>query len=197
MSKLRLAFAGDRDIAVWVLDFLLAQGVHPFALLLPDQSKATHWQELRKRCADLPEERILVGANFREPQGIKILRDLRLDYIVGVHFPYLVPEAVLDISGRGFLNLHPAYLPFHRGWHTTSWAILEGTVAGATLPFMDKGLDTGDIILQKELHVSDDDTANTLYRKLKKLELDVFRRAWPQILSGQPPRIPQDPAVGT
>lgn len=197
MNTLRFAFAGDRDIAVWVLDFLLSQNARPVALLTPDELKASHSRELRSRCSFLPEDRVLVGAKFREPEGIEFLRDLQLDYILGIHFPYIVPESVLAVSGRGFLNLHPAYLPFDRGWHTASWAILEGTAAGATLHFMDKGLDTGDIILQKHMRVAEDDTADTLYRKLKLLELKVFREAWPRIQSGAPARIPQNPDAGT
>jgi methionyl-tRNA formyltransferase len=197
MSKLRLAFAGDRDIATWVLDFLLSQGVRPLALLLPEKPRASHAEELRRRCSYLREENILAGSSFREPRGIELLRDLRLDFIVGIHFPYIVPGEVLDVSGRGFLNLHPAYLPFDRGWHTPTWAILEGAPAGATLHFIDRGLDAGDIVLQKQLRVGDDDTAHTLYRKLKKLELEVFRQAWPQLLSGTPTRTPQDRRVGT
>jgi methionyl-tRNA formyltransferase len=197
MSDLRLALAGDRDIAVWVLDFLLSQDVQPLALLLPDDSRASHAQELRARCANLSEENILVGELFRGRSGIAKLQSLQLDYILGVHFPYTIPETVLNASGRGFINLHPAYLPFNRGWHTPTWAILEGTPIGATLHFMDKSLDTGDIIHQKQLEISDCDTADGLYRKLKQLELEVFQEAWPQLLSGQPTRIPQDPKAGT
>ncbi len=197
MNTLRFAFAGDRDIAVWVLDFLLSQNARPVALLVPDELKASHARELRSRCYFLPDERILAGAKFREPEGIEILRDLQLDYVLGIHFPYIVPESVLEVSGHGFLNLHPAYLPFDRGWHTASWAMLEGTAAGATLHFMDKGLDTGDIILQRQLQVAEEDTADTLYRKLKLLELEVFRAAWPQIQCGEPTRIPQNPNAGT
>ena len=197
MNKLRLAFAGDRDIAVWVLDFLLSQDVRPLGLLVPDDSKASHVAELRGRCSYLPPENILVGSHFREPSGIDLLRGLDLDYIVGIHFPYLIPETVLNASGRGFLNLHPAYLPFNRGWHTPTWTIMDGTPAGATLHFMDQGLDTGDIIHQKMLQVSDGDTADTLYGKLKQLELEVFREAWPQLLSRRPNRVPQDPNTGT
>src|ERR1700719_3693775 len=117
MSQLRIAFAGDRDIAVWILEFMLSQGVRPMALLVPEKSKASHADELRRLCSDLAEEWIMVGACFRERASIEKLRSLKLDYILSVHFPYLVPESVLAVSGRGFLNLHPSYLPFNRGWH--------------------------------------------------------------------------------
>lgn len=197
MNMMRVAFAGDRDIAVAVLEFLLSQDVRPLALLLPNEAKASHAQLLRDRCRHLSEQDILIGPCFREPSGIDKLRGLRLDYIFGIHFPYLVPEAVLEVSGLGFVNLHPAYLPFNRGWHTPTWALLEGTPVGATLHFMNKGLDTGDIIHQKELRISDGDTADSLYKKLKLLELEVFQEAWAQLLSKRPTRIPQDPNAGT
>lgn len=195
--SLRIAFAGDRDIAVWVMDFLFSQGVRPLALLVPDQSKASHAQELRDRCSYLRAENIIVGAQFREPSSINRLRALDLDYVLGIHFPYLVPESVLDASRHGFLNLHPAYLPFNRGWHTPTWAIFEGTPVGATLHFMDTGLDTGDIIQQKLLPIPHGDTADTLYAKLKRLELEVFKEAWPQLLCGQVTRTRQDQSIGT
>src|SRR5258706_6311045 len=110
MSQLRIAFVGDRDIAAWVLEFMLSHGVHPMALLVPEKSKASHTDELRRLYSDLAEDCIMVGACFREPAGIEKLRSLKLDYILGVHFPYVVPESVLAVTGRGFLNRHPAYL---------------------------------------------------------------------------------------
>jgi methionyl-tRNA formyltransferase len=191
LNELRIAFAGDRDIAVWVLDFVLSQGVSPLALMVPDEARASHVHELRDRCKHLSENNILVGTSFRTPAGIEKLRALELDYILGIHFPYLVPKEVLSVSKHGILNLHPAYLPFNRGWHTPTWVILQGTPAGATLHFMDSGIDTGDIIHQKQLHVAEDDTADTLYKRLKKLELEVFQEAWPQLITCNFSRTPQ------
>ena len=104
---------------------------------------------------------------------------------------------MLDIPTEGTLNLHPAYLPYNRGWHTPSWAILEGTPIGATLHFMDAGIDTGDIVLQKQLDVSPADTANTLYVRLKRLELETFKEAWPAIRDRSYERIVQSSDAGT
>ncbi len=166
-------------------------------MLVPEKSKASHTDELRRLCSDLAEDCIMVGACFREPAGIEKLRSLKLDYILGVHFPYLVPESVLAVSRGGFLNLDPAYLPFNRGCHTPTWAILEGTPVGATLHFMDAGFDTGDIIHQKELQISAADTADTLYRKIKKLELEVFQEAWLELVSSRVSRVPQNGNAGS
>lgn len=196
-NLLRIAFAGDRDISVEVLDFILANGVRPLALLVPDRSSASHADELCRRCTFLTDDRVLFGVQFRTPLGISTLKKLDLDFIIAIHFPYIVPEEVLVIPKTGALNLHPAYLPYNRGWHTPSWAILENTPIGATLHFMDAGIDTGDIIHQKKLEVSPGDTANTLYQKLKALELEVFMESWPKILEGTFSRTPQNPTAGT
>ena len=80
-----------------------------------------------------PDVPLQIGREFRERTGIAFLGELELDLILCVHFPYLLPPEVLSIPSKGCLNLHPAYLPWNRGWHTPSWAILEDTPGGATL----------------------------------------------------------------
>lgn len=192
----RLAFAGDRDVAVQVLDHLLAAGDRPLALLVSDADRASHAHALRARCAHLPDDLVLVGRGFREPEGIARLRALALDLVVCVHFPYVVPDEVLALPRVGVLNLHPALLPWNRGWHTPSWAILDGTPIGATLHFMDRGVDTGDVVHQRELAVREGDTAHALYARLKALEVELFAEAWPALVAGTYARRAQ-PAGGS
>jgi len=197
MQQLRIAFAGDRDISVWVLKYILERDVRPLALLVSAGPGASHADQLLPLCSFLEPNLVLRGRQFREPAGLALLERLDLDYIVCVHFPYILPEEVLCIPRVGVLNLHPAYLPYNRGWHTPSWAILEETPAGATLHFMDEGTDTGDIVHQNTLEVSPADTAHCLYQRLKELELEVFKEAWPRLVSGTYDRIPQNPNEGT
>jgi methionyl-tRNA formyltransferase len=195
MRSVRYAFAGDRDVAVAVLDYLLEEGDRPLALLIPDGARATHADALLRK-ASVPEEFVARGDSFRSAEWQERLRSLDLDYIVAVHFPYIVPEPVLAIPREGVLNLHPAYLPYNRGWHTPSWAILEGTPVGGTLHFMDAGVDSGDIVHQRQVTVSEADTAHSLYTRLKVAELTVFREAWPSLRSRTYSRTPQ-PEGGT
>jgi len=192
----RLAFAGDRQPAVDCLSILLDAGVKPEALMISGPERATHGEILREM-SGLPSDRVLVGRQFREPAGIELLTSLNLDYILGVHFPYIVPDTVLEIPRIGVLNLHPALLPHNRGWHTPSWAILDETPIGATLHFMDSGLDTGDIVAQAEIEIRPEDTAHTLYGRLLELEVEFFRTAWPLLASGSPPRQTQSPDEGS
>jgi methionyl-tRNA formyltransferase len=188
----RFAFAGNRGVAFKCLQHLIENGAYPEALLVPSGEHS----QLRE-LSGLSPERILVGPEFRQQKGIDLLRSLDLDYIIGVHFPYIVPDSVLTIPRIGALNLHPALLPHNRGWHTASWAIIEGTPIGATLHFMDAGVDTGDIVAQAAIEVLPDDTAHTLYARLLDLEFELFRSTWPLLASGEPPRMSQSPDEGT
>ena len=183
---MRYAFAGDRDISVAVLNLLLQAGHKPLALMVSERSKATHAEELIQ-LSELGDEFIFHGNQFKEAANIEQLKALQLDYIIGIHFPYLVPKAALDIPKVGFLNLHPAYLPYNKGWHTPSWAIMDGTPYGATLHLMTQELDGGDVIAQKQYPVSYADTADSLYKKVKQCEVELFSEALPSLVSLVPP----------
>lgn len=185
----RFAYAGDRDLSVWVLDFLLESGARPVALITPPDDRASHSRELKSRCSWLASDS--VWSRKLTADDADSFRRLDLDFIIGIHYPFIIPRAVLEAPHHGTLNLHPAYLPFNRGWHTPSWAILEGTPAGATLHFMSEQLDAGDIVHQKQVEISPADTAHSLYARLKECELEVFREAWPSLRDGTYNRQPQ------
>jgi methionyl-tRNA formyltransferase len=191
-QQLKIAFAGDRDVAVDVLAILLDLGDRPAALLLSDQDRASHDTALVERCSAAGiSPPVIRGGQLGEAATVELLRGLELDYIVCVHFPYILRRPILDAAHAGVLNLHPAYLPFNRGWHTPSWAILDGTPAGASLHYMDESLDTGAVVHRKEAAIDPADTAHTLYRKLKALEVEVFKEGWQRIREGRREGVPQ------
>ena len=179
---MKYIFAGDRDISVEILKFMMEGGYKPSALLVTEKSKASHADKLIK-LSGLKPENIFEGKSFTQQDTIAKLRAIEAKYIIGIHFPYIIPQEVLDIPSTGFLNLHPAYLPYNKGWHTPSWAILDETPYGATLHFMSKELDKGDILHQKKIQVNPEDTANSLYQRVKELEIEVFKEAFPTLLN--------------
>jgi methionyl-tRNA formyltransferase len=182
---LRIGFAGDRDIAVNVLAHLLQLGDRPVVLLLPDADRASDDATLLRLCEKGGQHPVVVRASeLDSPSTVQRLHALRLDFLICVHFQSFIRRPVLDTARRGVLNLHPAFLPFNRGWHTPSWAILDGTPAGASLHFMTDGLDDGDVVHQEEIAIGPADTAHTLYAKLKDLELRVFVEGWRRLKEG-------------
>ena len=194
----KFLFAGDRDVAVDVLVALLESGDRPAALLLPDEDRASHDDALVELCGGPGISPMVIRArHLHQPASLEFLRTLELDYIVSVHFPHIIKAPVLATAKHGALNLHPAYLPYNRGWHTPTWAILDGTPAGATLHYMSESLDAGDVVYQEQLPAEPDDTAHTLYQKLKSLEVRVFREGWQRIRKGRREGTPQAGEVAT
>lgn len=185
---MRYAFAGDRQISVNLLKFLISKGHKPLALMVNTVEKGSHRDELIS-IAGLPKEFVFEGNQFRE--NLDVFKPLNLDYIFGIHFPYIIPSDFLNLPKIGFLNLHPAFLPFNKGWHTPSWAILDGTDYGATLHYMSEKLDEGDIIHQKKVAIDPEDTANSLYQKVLKAEEDVFIEAFDDLVKLAPNSIKQ------
>lgn len=191
-------FAGDRDVAVEVLAWLLECGDRPAALLLPDEDRASHDTALVELYEQAGCSAIVIRArHLHRAASIEFLRTLELDHIVSVHFPGIIKSAVLATARHGALNLHPAYLPYNRGWHTPTWAILDGTPAGASMHYMSESLDAGDVVYQEQLPAEPADTAHTLYQKLKALELHVFREGWQRVREGRREGIPQASEIAT
>lgn len=186
---MRFAFAGDRKIAVTLLEWLMSMDYKPLALLITEPEKNSHGEEL-KAISNLPAEQILEGKEFLE--NYEFLKSLDLDYIFGIHFPYIIPSKFIQLPKIGFLNLHPAFLPFNKGWHTPSWAILDNTPFGATLHFMSEALDEGEIIHQKQIDVRPEDTADSLYQRVMEVEVEVFKEALPELISLKPSSIQQN-----
>lgn len=191
---MKYAFAGNRDIGSRVLEFLVTRGHQARALLLTDEDD--EWTRATRRYAELPDSAVFRGKQGLEPAS-DFLASLDLDYIIGIHHPYIIEKSLLALPRHGFLNLHPAYLPYNREWHTRSWAILDGTPAGATLHEMSDELDQGDMIHQKQIEISPAATANSLYRRLKDTEFEVFEEAISSIERLELSCTPQQADAGT
>jgi methionyl-tRNA formyltransferase len=194
---MKFAFSGDRLLSVRVLDHLLEQGHRPEALFVTEGPRSSHARELKDRCSFLPADRVFVGKEFETAEAVELLKSLDLDFIFGIHFPYIIRKPVLEASRHGFVNLHPAWLPFNRGWHTPSWAILDGTPVGATLHFMSEAVDEGDVIARKLVEVNSWDTAHGLYQRLLQAEYELFVESLPTLADGSFVRTAQDLSQGT
>lgn len=181
MKKPEIIFAGDRKIAVNVLRYLLDNDVRISGLYLPNISSASHDEQLTRLCNHLDDDRVLRGTEFKNESNKKRLERIAPDYIISVHFQHFIPKEILGIPTHGVVNLHPAYLPYNRGWHTPSWAILDQTPYGATLHFMEEEIDAGDIIARKMIEIKPEDTANTLYQKALTAEFELFKQSWPDL----------------
>lgn len=125
------------------------------------------------------------------------LRRLDLDLLILAWWPYIVGPPVIQLARIGCLNFHNSLLPHNRGKHPNFWAIVEGSPYGVTLHFVDAGVDTGDIIFQKEVDSTWEDTGETLHRKGKHAVVELFKEKFDDIKALRFSRKPQDPKTGS
>jgi len=181
---MRVLFLGNNWVGWQVLTWLKQQGENIIGLVVHPAHKQKFGQEIMQT-ADLPAERVFDGSQLRDPCVLESIRALSPDIGLSILFGYILRPAFLDIFDRGCINLHPAYLPYNRGAYPNVWSIVDGTPVGATLHYIDKGIDTGAIIAQRQVTVEPIDTGETLYGKLELASLELFQETWPMIKQNQ------------
>ncbi len=109
------------------------------------------------------------------PDVISEIIELGPDLIISAYYRKIFPKELLRVAKLGIINIHPSLLPFYRGPVPTAWAILNGEKSfGITVHKVDEGIDTGDILVQKEYDIGDDETGHELYLRAMELGADLF-----------------------
>lgn len=193
---MRILYLGNNWTGWQVLKWLVEQEEQIVGLVVHPPSRQKYTDEILATVR-LPPDRIFYGNDLRHKDTLHQIKALCPDIALSVFFGYILRPSFLDIPPKGCLNLHPALLPYNRGAYPNVWSIIEETPAGATLHYIDAGVDTGDIIAQRQVFVEPVDTGETLYHKLDQVCVELFRETWPLVRSGQAPRIPQGALKGT
>lgn len=116
---------------------------------------------------------------------IDYIRNSSPDLIVVCGYKYIIPREIFDIPKFKTINIHPSCLPKYRGQHVINWAIINGErETGVTVHFIDEGIDTGEIIIQKKVPILFEDTAKTLHDKIYSEVPELLQQAINTILSG-------------
>jgi len=140
----------------------------------------------------------LQPARIKDREAIDQMRALAPDVIVVMAYGQILPRAVLEIPKIACLNLHASLLPRWRGAAPIQAAIAAGDrEAGMTVMYMDEGLDTGDILLQRKIDISPSETGATLHDRLAQIAPEVLLESLRLLAAGNAPRIPQDQALAT
>lgn len=115
---------------------------------------------------------------------LSVISELQPDIVVAAGYRHILPDSVLEIPDKGCINVHPGYLPDGRGFYPNVWSIIEDRPAGATIHYMDSGIDTGPIIARKMVEKQFDDNAAALYKRIETASIQLFKNIWPDIESG-------------
>ena len=193
---MRILFLGNNWVGWQVVRWLCEQNEQIVGLVVHPPHKRKYGDEII-RSAQVSPEYIFDGSQLCQPDVLEAIKALRPHVGLSVLFGYILRPEFLDLFPAGVLNLHPAYLPYNRGAYPNVWSIVERTPAGVTLHYIDAGVDTGDIIAQRQVPVEFVDTGETLYRRLEEACVELFKDTWPLIRSGRATRVSQDEREGT
>jgi len=132
------------------------------------------------------------------PEVADALRALAPDLVLSVWYRRLLGPTLLALPRVAALNLHGSLLPQYRGRAPINWVLVNGEArTGVTLHHMNEAADAGDIVVQRAIDIARDDTARTLYQRMVKEGIDLLLEAWPAVVAGTAPRMPQDHARAT
>ncbi len=195
-KNLRIVYFGTPEFAVAGLKLLLENNYNIVGVVTAPDKPAGRGKKLKasdvKIFAQKNNLKILQPANLKSDEFINELKQLNADLQIVVAFRML-PEIVWNMPPMGTFNLHASLLPQYRGAAPINWAIINGEKeTGVTSFFLQHEIDTGNIILQEKISISENDNAGTLHDKLMNLGAKIILDTVKLIESGNVKTIPQD-----
>jgi methionyl-tRNA formyltransferase len=198
-----LVFCGTPRFAVPTLEKLVEAGHSvPLVVTQPDRPRG---RGMEVAVSPVKDAAARLGIAVLQPATVKNnsefrdqLAAIRPDAIIVVGYGRIIPQWMIDLPRLGNLNLHASLLPKYRGAAPIQWAIANGdSITGVTTMRIDAGLDTGDILMQREISIDLKDTAETLGPKLASIGAELMVETIRGLDSGQVRPIPQDHSQAT
>lgn len=174
-----IIFFGTPEFAVPSLKALLSKGEK--ILLVVTQSDKPKGRGKTVQPSEIKKIALQYGLPISQPEKIKnenFIKKLKLlnpEFGIVVAYGKILPKEILETPKYGCINLHASLLPKYRGAAPIQWALIKGEkITGVTTMIIDEGLDTGPILLQKEVPISDEDNAESLSKKLSVIGAELL-----------------------
>jgi methionyl-tRNA formyltransferase len=202
-ESLNLAFCGTPAFALPTLEKLMKAGFSVrLVVTQPDKPKG---RGMELAPSPVKERALQLGLQISQPDKIKNNKEFQAQLagidpaaIIVVGYGRIIPQWMIDLPPLGNLNLHASLLPKYRGAAPIQWAIARGeTVSGVTTMRIDAGLDTGDILMQKEIPISPQDTAETLAPRMATIGAELMVETLRRLQADTVHPRPQDHAMAT
>lgn len=186
---MNIIFMGTPDFAVGALEAIIEAGHRVTAVVTqPDKPKG-RGKEIQmtpvKECAVAHGIPVFQPVRIKDAESVKTLRRFEADVFVVAAFGQILSEEILNMPRYGCVNIHASLLPKYRGSSPIQWAIINGeTTTGVTIMQMDKGVDTGDMLMKTEVRIEPGETGDSLHDKLAGAGAKLIVEALPKIESG-------------
>lgn len=187
---MKIVYMGTPDFAVAPLEAILKAGHEVTAVVTqPDRQKG-RGREVQyspvKECALSYGIPVLQPLKIKEKDAVEELRKYPADIFVVAAFGQLLSEEILNMPRLGCINIHASLLPAYRGAAPIQWCVINGEEkTGVTIMQMAKGMDTGDILLQKEVVLDEKETGGSLFDRLMETGAELIVEALPKIEAGE------------
>lgn len=199
MKELKVVFMGTPDFAVPILEMLIENTNVVLVVSQPDALVGR-----KKELTITPTKKVALEHDIEVYQPKKLKEDItpiiekKPDIVITCAYGQILPEELLMRPLYGCINVHASLLPQYRGGAPIHHAIINGeTKTGVTIMYMDKNMDTGNIINSEECLISDNDNVLTLHEKLSDIGAKLLQRTLPKIIDGTNFDIPQDNEMAT
>lgn len=198
-NKIKVIFMGTPEFSLNVLEMLIKNTNVIAVVTQPDKivgkDKEKSFTPIKKLAL---ENSILVLQPEKIRKEYEEVINLKPDLIVTCAYGQIIPEAILSCPRLGCINVHASLLPKLRGGSPLHHAIIDGyDKTGVTIMYMDKGMDTGDIITQEEIDILKTDTVGSIHDKLSIMGSELLLKTLPSIINGTNQRIKQDDSEAT
>ena len=192
---MKIIVVGQGPFGEKVLEALIRRGEEVVGSFSPPDKKGEGMNALAEE-SGIPSFR---PNSLKDPEVYDAYMKLRPELAILAFVTDIIPEKLLTAPFLGTICYHPSILPRHRGASAINWAIIQGdTRTGLTIFWVDKGIDTGPILLQKEIEILPDETAGSVYfNKLFPMGIDAITESVELIKTGKAPRVPQDESKAT
>jgi len=192
---MRIIIVGQGPFGEKVLEALIQKGEEVVGIFSPPDKRGEPMASLAKK-QGIPTFRT---ALMKDPRVLDEYLALKPELAILAFVTDIIPEKILNIPSLGTIGYHPSLLPRHRGASAINWAIIQGdTRTGLTIFWANKGIDTGSILLQKEVEIGPEETTGSLYfNKLFSMGIEAMVEAVDLIKQGKAPRILQDESQAT
>ncbi|MEY4579581.1 MAG: hypothetical protein RL701_4284 [Pseudomonadota bacterium] len=182
-ERRRILMCLDNRVGYECLQYLLTEPrMEVCGVVVHPRQTALFAEEIIKTCKDaniplfeFPQAK----AHFEE-----IIAPLAPHYLACFYFDYVLDDRFLKLPSVDTINVHPGYLPYNKGFYYYVWSVLDGTPAGVSVHRMNNVADAGALYAQAQVHVTPEDTGDTLYAKHEDAAVALFRATLPSILEG-------------
>ncbi|MBF0279839.1 MAG: methionyl-tRNA formyltransferase [SAR324 cluster bacterium] len=195
---MRLIVHGQQAFGKSVLEAILEKGSDQIAAVYCAPDKGPKMDPLKEYALEKGLE-VRQPKSYKDPEVWEQMKSLEADLCVMAYVTLYVPEEALNTPRLGSIQYHPSLLPMHKGPSSINWPIIFGAKkTGLSIFWPDKGLDTGPILLQKEVEIGPDDTLGSIYfDSLYPMGVEAMIESIELVRSGNAPKQVQDPDAGS